>query len=162
MSKYVKALIVTEEFEGDKVRFEIHPVTMAQQLEIEDLAPEAPPRDDGEREVWRKARFSTDAEYAAWLKDQVDKATTMFRVSRQLLHESVVSLSGLKDAAGGDVSVDEVFVSAYFDDLVTAVFKKWWTARKPARPEMPTSQSVADSPQALDPPQVNAMNATVG
>lgn len=126
MSKYVRNPVVVCEFDGDKVTVVLTPIEFSERLAIEDAMP-----------------FSDDTREVMAAK-HLDTATR----SRTAVRAHIQKLEGLRDAAGVEVSVDDVFRDSYFENLVADIFRQWWRMRIPVNPKQPASSSTGGSEES--------------
>lgn len=159
MSKYLRQVTVTESFDGDTVKVALRPISFEHQMEIEDLMPEMLPENLSPE--LRKRRFPTDEDFHKWAADQTRQGHAMWLRLRTLMSDYITSMEGLVDAAGASVSKDEMLRDSYFISLVSKIFRAWWAAKAPARPEKPTSLSEGDSSESNQSP-TSTTGATVG
>lgn len=86
MSKFIRNIEVTKEFEGDTVKVVLQPMTTTDALDIEEK----------------------------------DTKALITLVQKYILH-----FSGLRDAAGVDLTKEDVFASAYFMGLLADLAEEW-------------------------------------
>lgn len=123
MSNYVRNPVVKCEFDGDSITVVLTPIEFAERLAIEDAMP-----------------FQDDTPEVRDVK-HLDCATK----SRVALRAHMKELTGLRDLAGVDIGIDEMFRDSYFENLVATIFRAWWKMRKPENPKAPASSSTGSS-----------------
>lgn len=101
MSKFVRNIVIKQEFEGDTVTVTLLPLKYGAALRLRSAADE---KVDGLKFV---------------------------DLLREILPEHVVSLEGLYDAGGGEVGAATVFEHAYFAVLLTNIGAAWLTESSP-------------------------------
>lgn len=110
MSGYLKNITITEQFDGDTVNVALRPLDLADMLAIR-----AATTGDGDREQALAQEF------------------------QRVLAKQIVSLSGLRDAAGGEIDVPTLCTAAYFVPLVVTLGTRLLTEAVPKNDQPPSA-----------------------
>lgn len=98
MSKFLRNITVTSEFDGDTVKASFRPISTPAAFEL------------------KRGEGGTGTEDA------------MLRIAK----DHITQISGLKAADGSEVSMDELFHSAYFLPLVLELASQWISQSMPS------------------------------
>ena len=129
MSNYVKVQKIELEFDGDRLVLRATPIGWLEDSELEALNP-------------GKLAAGATVEEAQQHQERAEK---LYVRSIEVFKPHVQELTGLTDAAGAAVSIEEFFRDSYFKVPVAQAFRKWYLDGKPKNPKVPASGSFDDS-----------------